>query len=289
MIRLAVFFFWLVHFLPFPALVAFGRGLGVLLYAIGGERRRVAHTNLRKCFPGMPDAERKRLVRSVFQSFARAFVERTLLFWAPQQRVLARIRVEGMEHWEAVKGGPVIWLAPHFVGLDMAGARLAGMVPVASSMYSHQKSKEMDRLLLLARSRFGETRLFSRQDGIRPVVRTIREGIPFYYLPDMDFGPRDSVFVPFFGVPAATITGLSRLVKMTGARVLPVIAWQLPGGQGYIVRFYPAWTDFPGSDPESDARRLNAFIEERVLEHPEQYLWLHKRFKTRPPGEAKFY
>jgi KDO2-lipid IV(A) lauroyltransferase len=117
----------------------------------------------------------------------------------------------------------------------------------------------------------------------------MREGLPFYYLPDMDFGARDSVFVPFFGVPTATITGLSRIARLAGAAIVPVLTQQLPGGRGYVLRFYPAWDRFPTDDPEADARRMNAFIEERVREMPEQYHWLHKRFKTRPAGSPRVY
>jgi KDO2-lipid IV(A) lauroyltransferase len=131
--------------------------------------------------------------------------------------------------------------------------------------------------------------LFSRHTGLRSLVKSLRRSVPFYYLPDMDFGGRDSIFVPFFGVQAATITGLSRIARMAGAVVVPAVTRQLPGAQGYVLRFYPAWDDFPTDDVERDTRRMNAFIEERVLEMPEQYLWLHKRFKTRPPGEPRYY
>jgi KDO2-lipid IV(A) lauroyltransferase len=124
---------------------------------------------------------------------------------------------------------------------------------------------------------------------VRSVVKALRRGLPFYYLPDMDFGSRDSIFVPFFGVPAATVTGLSRIARLAGATVVPAVTRQLPGAAGYVLTFYPAWRDFPSHDVERDTRRMNAFIEERVLEMPEQYYWLHKRFKTRPPGDAKFY
>ena len=117
----------------------------------------------------------------------------------------------------------------------------------------------------------------------------MREGWSLFYLPDMDFGPQGSIFVPFFGVQAATVTGLSRIAKLTGARVLPFVTRELPGGQGYEARFYPLWENFPGNDVIADTRRMNAFIEERVMETPEQYYWVHKRFKTRPPGEARFY
>jgi KDO2-lipid IV(A) lauroyltransferase len=124
---------------------------------------------------------------------------------------------------------------------------------------------------------------------MRPVVKAVREGLPFYYLPDMDFGERDSLFVPFFGVPAATITGLTRLTRLARAVVVPAVTQQLPGAQGYVLRFYPAWENYPTDDPAADTRRMNAFIEDRVREMPEQYYWVHKRFKTRPPGEASPY
>ena len=121
------------------------------------------------------------------------------------------------------------------------------------------------------------------------MAKAIKKGLPFYYLPDMDFGERDSMFVPFFGVPAATITGLARIAAMTGAVVVPAVTTQLPGGDGYVLRFYPAWDHYPGGDLAADTRRMNAFIEERVREMPEQYYWLHKRFKTRPAGEERIY
>jgi KDO2-lipid IV(A) lauroyltransferase len=183
---------------------------------------------------------------------------------------------------------PVIWLAPHFVGLDMGGVRLTTEYPLVS-MYSRQKNPLVDRLLLHSRTRFGNSPMASRQDGLKPVVREMKKGLPFYYLPDMDFGARDAVFVPFFGVPAATITAMSRLAKITGAAVVPCVTRQLPGGEGYVATFHPAWQDFPSGDVEADTRRMNAFIETEVLRMPEQYFWLHKRFKTRPPGEKRVY
>jgi len=144
-------------------------------------------------------------------------------------------------------------------------------------------------VLYEGRTRFVTPELFSRHTGLRSLVKSLRRGVPFYYLPDMDFGGKDSIFVPFFGVQAATITGLSRIARMAGAVVVPAITRQLPGAGGYVLQFYPAWDDFPTDDVERDTRRMNSFIEARVLEMPEQYLWLHKRFKTRPPGEARYY
>lgn len=288
MIRLGLAMVWLLHLLPLPLLAAVGRGMGLLLYPLARERRNVTLVNLRLCFPELSGAERKRIARRHFQSVARAFLEHGILWWSSKARIQKLVRIEGLEHWQAVADKPVIWLAPHFVGLDMGGSRIITEWK-GISMYGKQKNAAFDRVLLNGRTRFVEPVLFSRQDGIRAVVKAMRSGLPFYYLPDMDFGPRDAVFVPFFNARAATITGLARMARLARAVVVPAVSRQLPGGQGYVLRFYPAWENFPTDDIEADTRRMNAFIEERVREMPEQYYWLHKRFKTRPPGEASPY
>jgi len=287
-IYLGIFIFWLLHFLPLPLLALVGQGLGMLFYALGRERRKVARTNLRLCFPELGDAARERLLRQHFRAFGRSIVERGISWWSRGERIRRLVRVEGLEHMQALQGKPVIMLAPHFVGLDMGGSRVA-LDFHAASMYSKQKNPVLDRLLLHGRQRFNAPYLFSRQDNVRQVVKVMRRGVPFYYLPDMDFGPRDSIFVPFFGVPAATITGVSRLASLARAVVVPVVTRQLSWGRGYVLTYYPAWENFPTSDVAADTRRVNAFIEARVREMPEQYYWLHKRFKTRPAGAAKLY
>ena len=288
LIRLGVALLWLLHFLPLAILAPLGRGLGAALYALGSRRRNIGLTNLQLCFPQWSDAQRRSVVRLHAQALGRSLLERGILWWGSKERVERLVRVEGREHLDALRGQPVILLVPHFVGLDMGGTRLS-IEYAGCSMYSRQKGALVDRLLLHGRTRFIPQRLFSRQDGIRPIVRAIREGLPFYYLPDQDFGPRESIFVEFFGVPAATITGLSRLARLTEAKVVPVITRQLPDAQGYVVTVYPAWSDFPAGNDERDARRMNEFIEQRVLEMPEQYWWLHRRFKTRPAGERPLY
>lgn len=288
MTRFAIFLLWLVHFFPLNLLAPVGRGLGLLVYAVVRERREVALTNLRLCFPEWDERTRRRIARRHFQAFGRALVEHGLLWWSSKARLQRLIRVEGLAHWQAVAERPVIWLAPHFVGLDMGGTRIITEWR-GVSVYSRQKDAVLNRVLLRGRTRFVEPVLFSRQDGIRPVVRAMRQGLPLYYLPDMDLGSRDSIFVPFFGVPAATVTALSRIARLAGAVVVPAVTRQLPGGAGYVLQFYPAWESFPTDDVAADVRRMNAFIEDRVREMPEQYFWLHKRFKTRPPGEARFY
>ena len=244
--------------------------------------------NLRLCFPELDDAARRALARRHFRAFARSMLEHGTLWWGSRRQVEDLVHIEGLEHWRGVTGRPVILLAPHFVGLDMGGIRLAADFRL-NSVYSRQKSAVADAILIHGRTRFGQTTLFARQDGIRPMIKSLKGGEPFYYLPDMDLGARDSVFAPFFGVPAATITGLSRIAQLAGAVVVPCVTRQLPGGAGYVVKLYPGWEGFPSGDLEADARRMNAFIEACAREMPEQYYWLHKRFKTRPAGEAGFY
>ncbi|MBS1138935.1 MAG: lipid biosynthesis acyltransferase [Proteobacteria bacterium] len=279
-------FLWLLHWLPLPVLRALGAGLGRLLYAVGRERRRVALTNLRLCFPEKSEAEREDLARRHFVSFARAVLDRTLGWWASKERLERIIRIHGVEHLTDPEGRPVILLSPHFVGLD-AGATRISMYVVGCSVFSNQKNPVLNKLLYDGRMRFNEAVLLSRQDGMRKIVKAMKDGHQFYYLPDMDFGPKESIFVPFFGVQAATIPALSRLVRLTGARVVACITRQVP--DGYEVEVMPAWENFPGESVETDTEFMNKFIESQVLRMPEQYFWLHKRFKTRPPGEQRFY
>src|SRR4051812_16282019 len=276
---------WLVHWLPLRALPAVGNAVGTLPFWLIAGRRRGTRINLAKCFPRVHEAERERLARAAFRAFCRSFVDRAVLWWGSAERIRRMVRLEGLEHLDAA-GERKIVLAPHFAGLDAAGIRLS-MERDLSSLYSHQKDPVLDKLLLRSRTRF-RPNVVSRQQGLRKVLRWINSGIPFYYLPDLDFGRKGTVFVPFFGVPAATAVGLSYIARSTGAAVVPCVARMLPEG-GYVVRFYPAWRGFPSGDEEADARRMMAFIEERVLEMPEQYHWLHKRFKTRPEGEQRFY
>jgi Kdo2-lipid IVA lauroyltransferase/acyltransferase len=284
--RVGIFFLWLLHFLPLGALAVLGSAIGRLAYWLVPERRMVARINLEKCFPQMAAGERERIARAHFRWFCRSIVERSVWWWGSRERIRGLVRVEGEEHLAALNGRGAILLAPHFVGLD-AVMRLAMQYPLAST-YSHQKNRVLDRMIYERRTRFGGG-LFSRQETLRPAIRAIKNGSCYYYLPDMDFGRKGTVFVPFFGVQAATAVGLGYISRLARAPVLPCVTRMLPGGEGYVMRIYPPWSDFPSGDEAADARRMMAFIEERVLEMPEQYFWLHKRFKTRPEGEAGFY
>ena len=288
MIRVVIALIWLLHLLPLAALARVGEALGMVFYLLGHERRRVCLINLERCMPALAQAERVALAKRHFKVLGRSLLERGIFWWAPRERITRLVGVNGMEHLRALSGTPVILLAPHFVGLDAGVTRLSCEIDM-TGIFARQKSDAFNRLLLLGRTRFGSQRAFSRQEGVRAPLASVKEGRPFYYLPDQDYGPRDAIFVPFFGVPAATITGLSRLARLTGARVVPCVTRMLPRGGGYEVTFYPAWSDFPTDDVAADTRRMNAFVEDRVREMPEQYLWTHKRFKTRPEGEARWY
>ena len=286
MTHLILALMWLLHWLPLPLLVWVGRGLGLLLYAVVGERRRVTLTNLGLCFPQLSAGQKSALARRHFMAFGRSIVELGLWWWASPARIRRLVRLEGGERLAEYKGKPVILLVPHFVGIDAGWIRMAleqGLVAI----YTHQKNRVFEAAMNGGRLRFGNCELASRQEGTRKALKAMKAGRFFHYSPDMDYGPGESVFVPFFGVQTATITGLSRLAKLTGATVIPVITRM--EANAYVARVGEPWTAYPGDDDVADARRLNAFIEAEVERSPEQYYWLHKRFKTRPAGEARFY
>jgi KDO2-lipid IV(A) lauroyltransferase len=213
-----------------------------------------------------------------------------VLWYASPARLKRLIHVEGDIHFAEREAAPVMWLAPHFAGLDIAGlsTQVFQQRPV-SSVYQRQSNAVFDRAMYAGRVRFGNGEIFSRHDRALPLIRAIRRGNAFFNLPDMDFGSGDAAFVPFFGVPAATLLAPSKMARSLGMKVQPVIADILPGGRGYRVRYLEPWADFPTDDPVADARRMNAWIEEEVRRNPSQYWWVHKRFKTRPAGEASLY
>ncbi len=294
MTHLLLAIMWLLHWLPLPLLSRLGRGLGWLLYVFVRERRHITLTNLGLCFPQLSAAEKSALARRHFAYFGRNMLELGLWWWASPARIRRLVKIIHGERLAACQGRPVILFAPHFVGLDAGGIRLS-MDHAMVTIYARAKNRTFDAALRRGRLRFGKMTLFSRQQGVKSVIRPIREGRLFYYLPDMDYGAKDAVFVPFFGVPAATITGLSRLAKLTGATVIPIITRMV--GNHYEIEVGEPWTDFPATNPAdavtdnvvADTRRMNAFLETEILRSPAQYYWLHKRFKTRPPGEAGFY
>jgi KDO2-lipid IV(A) lauroyltransferase len=282
---------WLLHWLPLSVQAALGRGLGALLFALAGSRRRIALRNLELCFPDKPLHEREALAREHFGWLGRSLLERGLLWWASPARLKRLIHVEGDVALAERSERPVMWLVPHFIALDIAAVavQLFQSRPVVS-VYQPQSNPVFDAAILRGRLRFGNGgRLYSRFESARAVMRSVREGYGFFNLPDMDFGERDAAFVPFFGIPAATLLAPSRLARALDMVVQPVVAEVLPRGQGYRVRFLDPLPDFPSDDAVADTARMNRWIEQEVRRMPEQYLWVHKRFKTRPKGEPSFY
>lgn len=255
---------------------------------VARERREVVCENLRLCFPVLSDAAREALLQDHFRALGRGLALACIAWFRPADEIRAAIRVEGLAHLLAVQDRPQILLVPHFVSLDTAAIRLS-IEHAAVAMYSTQKDPVFDRFLRGRRTRFRAIRMIPRDAGVRPVLRALREGLPLFFQPDLDFGPRDSIFVPFFGVVTATTPALSRLARITGAAVLPVIAEQTADGTGCVVRIAPPIDGFPGESPAADTRRMNAIIEDNVRRMPAQYWWIHKRFKTRPPGEPPAY
>lgn len=288
--RLVLAFLWALSWLPLAVQAAIGCSLGRLLWIAAGSRRKIALRNLELTMPELGADERRRIAYENFQWIARSILERGLLWHASHDRLKRLIHVEGDIGFAARTPGAVMWLVPHFVALDVAGvatqllqSRLVG------SIYQKQSIAAFDKAIRQGRLRFGNGDVFSRHEKALPLIRAIRRGYAFFNLPDMDFGPQEAVFVPFMGVPAATLLAPSKMAKALDMKVQPVVAEILPGGQGYRVRFLEPWTDFPTDDPVADAARMNEWIGSEVRRNPAQYYWVHKRFKTRPPGEASLY
>ena len=288
--RLLLGLMWLLHKLPLPVLAALGNGLGRLLYLVAASRRRVALRNLALCFPDQPEAQRIRLAREHFRWLGRSILERGLLWFAPAERLKKMIHVEGDVKLAERSDRPLMWLVPHFMGLDVAAvAMLLYQDHPACSIYQQQSNPAMDAIIRKGRLRFGNSEIFPRSDKALPLIRAIRKGRAFFNLPDMDFGERDAAFVPFFGVPAATLLAPSRMAKALDMVVQPIVAEILPGGQGYRVRFGEPFENFPTDDAVADTAAMNRWIETEIERNPAQYLWVHKRFKTRPTGEPSLY
>lgn len=286
---LFVWLYW-VQLLPFAWIQKLGAVLGGLAYYLVAPRRRVGRINLAKCFPEKSEAERERILKAHFGHMGRLLVEYGLYWYAPAERLKALVRYQDKHYLDQAlaSGEKVILLYPHFTAFELAVYALNQDVPLIS-MYSHQKNRALDERILQGRHRYNNVFLIGRTEGLRAIIKELkRNAAPFLYLPDQDFGRKESVFVDFFGIPTATIAGLSRIAALTGAKVIPAIPTRRADGT-VDLRFYPAWENFPTQDALADAQRMNDFIEARVREEPEQYYWLHKRFKTRPEGEAGFY
>jgi Kdo2-lipid IVA lauroyltransferase/acyltransferase len=288
--RIAIGLLWLISRLPLSWQSALGAGAGALLHALARERRHIATRNLEACLPELSAVERAALVREHFRWLGRSIVERGFLWYASRERIERSIRVEGDVRFAERSQQPTMWLVPHFMGLEVAATAVQLFQSQrGATIYQTQSNPVFDAAVRAGRERFGNSVLFNRQDSAKPLIRAIKqEGLGFFNLPDMDFGLKDGAFVPFFGVPAATLLAPSKMARLLNMTVQPVVAEMLEGG-GWCVRFHEPWRDFPTDDALADATRMNAWIEARVRELPAQYLWVHKRFKTRPEGEGSLY
>ncbi len=288
--RLAIALLWLVHWLPAGWQSAIGALVGALAYRLAPARRRVARRNLELCLTELESSAREHLLKDHFRWLGRSIVERGLLWYAPRERLMRLIEVQGDVTFAERCDAPVMWLVPHFMALEAAATAVQLFQSRrGATIYQKQSSAVFDAAMRAGRERFGNSVLFSRQDSAKPLIRAIRQdGLGFFNLPDMDFGRKDSEFVPFFGVPAATLIAPAKMARMLGMVVQPVVAEMREGG-GWRVTFHEPWQGWPTDDAIADTLRLNQWIEAEVRRHPAQYLWVHKRFKTRPAGEAALY
>jgi KDO2-lipid IV(A) lauroyltransferase len=270
-----------------PARTRLAHVFGDLLWWVIVPRRRIALANLRVCFPHWSEDARRAVGRRTFRNMARALFDHSLLALASRERLIEYVRVEGLEHLHDPANRPLILVAPHFAGLDAGGLRVSIELK-AATIYARQRNPTWNAWVLRIRARFNSPLLIAREGfDLRAAIRALKEGLPFYYLPDQDYGAQHSVFVPFFGTPAATIPMVARLAKITHARVVMAVSEMT--ADGYVLHLEPPWRDFPGDSVEEDTARMNREIERWVERLPDQYLWTHRRFKSRPPGEPSIY
>jgi KDO2-lipid IV(A) lauroyltransferase len=275
-------------YLPLAWLRALGAALGWLLHAVVKRRREVALTNLTLCFPQLTPAERAQRVRAHFRVFAQAWLDRAWLWHGSPDRVRQRVQLRGDLSVLQDSHQPVVIFAPHFVGLDVGWTMLALSLDRAfTTIYTQQSNEVIDRWVEQGRSRWGRVRLFRREAGVKAIISALRQGEALYLLPDMNFGTEESIFVPFYGVSAATVPSLPRFAQLGRAKVVPVITRLTPSG--YDVEVLPAWDDYPTGDLEADTATMNRRLEQMIDTMPSQYYWVHQRFKSRPPGEAGVY
>lgn len=281
---------WLVVQLPYKVQLCIGRVLGGLMYRVAGDRRRIAARNLELCFPEKTAAERERLLKDNFASTGIAFFEMAMSWWWSKPRLAKLAHVEGLEHLEHAQreGKGVILMAFHFTTLEI-GAALLGQKHTIDGMYREHNNPLFDFIQRRGRERHNADSLAVERDDVRGMLKLLRSGRAIWYAPDQDYGSKQSIFVPLFGIPAATVTATSKFAKLGKAQVVPFTQQRLADGSGYKLVIHAPLSDFPGESDEADCLRINQWVERAIRECPEQYLWAHRRFKTRPPGEPKLY
>ena len=285
--RLGVWLMGLLAYLPLPVLRGLGWVLGRILFVLVVPRRKIALRNLALCFPQASPAQHRAWAREAFVVFCQTFLDRSWLWSAPREVVLRRVKLQGAVH-ELEGDMPTIIFAPHFYGMDAGGLALPLHTTRAfTSIFSTHPNPALDAWFMRGRQRFGDVRMLNRADGVKPIISSLRKGGLLYLLPDMDFGPNESIFVPFYGMQAATVPSLSRFARLGRAKVVGMVTRLTP--EGYVAEITPAWEHFPTDDVAFDTARMNRELERYINPIPGQYYWVHKRFKTRPPGEPSVY
>ena len=285
--RLGVWFMRVLAHVPLPALRALGWCLGQSLYVLAVPRRKVALRNLALCFPKATVAQRSRWARETFVVFCQTWLDRSWLWFAPREVVQRRVRLQGALN-ELEGDTPTIIFAPHFYGMDAGGTALTLHTPRAfTSIFSTHPDPAVDAWFMAGRQRFGDVRMLNRTDGVKPIISNLRKGGLLYLLSDMDFGPGESIFVPFYGVPTATVPSLPRFARLGRAKVIGMYTRLAP--TGYVAEITPAWEGYPSDDVEADTAQMNLRLQSYIDTMPGQYYWVHKRFKTRPAGEPSVY
>ena len=279
---------WLVVRLPYRVQLAVGRKLGRLYQLFAPYRRSIVRINLELCFPELGNTESRKLEDRFYESFGMALVETAAALWAPDKLFENLGTVRGLEHLENARrqGQGVLLLSGHFCSPDFAGRLFKNHYPTCAT-YRELRNKLSDKVIRKAREK-NYKKLIHRYD-LREFIGALKSGEVVWYAPDQSQGRRRGVFAPFFGIPASTLKATTRLAKLTGAAVLPFVIQRLPDAGGYALIIQPALENFPGANEVEDATRFNALIESQVRENPEQYLWIHRRFKCRPDGEEKLY
>lgn len=285
---LAVGVLRLIALLPFKSKLVAGKWFGLLAYRFGKKRRHITETNIRLCYPDLDEAARNKFVREIFIQNGIGFFEIAWAWWATPQSIEGRYTVEGLEHIEAAKSGGkgVVLVGAHFVHLDLCGLMLNQVTPM-DVIYRKNNDPVFEHVITTGRQRVFENVL--ERGDMRTIIRKLREGRVIWYSPDQDFGHRQSVFAPFFGVIASTLTTTAQLARMGRANVCCVFHYRDPDTHQYRIAFKPVPAEFPTGDDVADATLINGLIEAGIREQPEQYMWVHRRFKTRPEGEASVY
>ncbi len=275
-----------------PARRRWATALGWLSPKHMRSRARIVRTNLALAFPERSPQDREHWLRRHFHLLALSVVDRGLCWFGPKERILETVSIEGLEHLGELlaAGRRVILLAPHLIGLDASATRLTIFLGESATMYTRQSDPAVDQIVREGRGRFNTVHLVSRHDGVRGLIRQLRNGVPIYYLPDMDWGTTGAAFIPFFGVPAATLLTTAQIARNFDAAVVPILSRLDPETGRYHVTVAPPLPDFPGdAGLEEATERINRLIEDWVRPDPAQYYWVHRRYKTRPEGEARFY